>query len=133
MSSSVLLGFEVSLRTVIATLRVAGFHCWPEAPDAVKHLRDRHRHEFLFRAEVVVEHEERQVEFQILQHQMRLCLEQLYERYDLGLEFGRRSCETLAQELAGSLLKVFGILPSAVEVWEDCENGSRVLLRPVCE
>jgi len=49
--------------SVYATGRWVGFHCWPNAPEYVGFLRDRHRHEFHWKVSWAVEHEDRQVEF----------------------------------------------------------------------
>lgn len=114
---------DVVSRLVVATLREPGLHCWPAAFPAVGHLRHLHRHVFWFRVEVTVCHEERQVEFQVLQKAIAEALRRLYEPCPFGFMFGDRSCETIARELAEALSQY---RVSAIEVWEDGENGCRV-------
>jgi hypothetical protein len=115
--------------TVIATFRVHGFHAWPRAPREVAYLSSRHRHEFHFRVEVEVTDPDREVEFHTLQ---RASLAVLAEAYPGAVvpgeyEFGPSSCEHIATSLLNKMVKV-GHPVSAVECWEDGENGARVAL-----
>jgi len=107
--------------TVMVTHRVPGFHYWPGAPPEVSYLSHRHRHMFLIIASVVVSHSNREVEFHTLQNDVRRSFR------DDGHDFGSRSCEMIARELA-SHLGSQGYVVSWVEAWEDGENGSRVEL-----
>lgn len=107
---------------MIVCLRRPGFHCWPEAPEQVDFLRVRHRHLFCFRVEYEVSHGEREVEFFLARLDVCRVL-QVHER-EHGLEFGTLSCEDIAQEIHRRLPN--GRKPSAVEVWEDGENGARL-------
>ena len=110
---------------VIAVVRVPGFHRWPEAPEVVRFLRERHRHVFTVRCEWVVGGDDRQVEFFVAQGWIRSALA-TWPSDQRGIEFDRRSCETIARNVA-EVLSAFGYpAPSAVEVWEDDEDGSRV-------
>ena len=108
--------------TVIAVVRVIGFHAWPAAPPSVAHLAVRHRHVFTIRAEFGVVHGDREVEFHTAQKWVADVLRFAVPAYDFGYEFGSMSCEHIAQLVHQQL----HIKPSAVEVWEDDENGSRV-------
>lgn len=103
--------------TVIATIRIEGFHRWPEAPEPVEFLRARHRHLFLVRGERHVSHVDRDTEFILLGQAMRVWLARLFGE---PMELGSYSCEGLAREMLDSLTL------DAVEVWEDAENGARV-------
>ena len=107
---------------VIATVRRAGFHCWPGAPQSASHLLARHRHLFTFRVEVQVEHDDRDTEFHELMGDILGALG-CFGLGDHGIEFRARSCEMIAVELANHTARQ-DIL--AVEVWEDDEHGARV-------
>lgn len=107
---------------VIVTLRRAGFHHWPGAPDNERHLADRHRHQFTFRAEFGVKHGDREVEFHAAQAMMIEAL-MLFEWSVHGIEFGARSCEQIAVALHDALS---ALEPCAIEVWEDDEHGARL-------
>ena len=116
--------------TVFCTARTVGFHSWPEAYDEVAYLRAPHRHEFHFRAECVVDHDERQVEFHTLRRALEQCLDEWRKRAaaDYGpteIDFGTNSCEAIAR-LTMSWLKAEDFAVTAVEVSEDGENGARV-------
>ena len=116
--------------TVLTSFSVVGFHRWPNAPARVHHLRDEHRHVFVYRVEVDVKHDDRDVEFQMLQADCRQWVVDTYPGYGEdktdGLRFDTRSCERLAAELFLHLVEK-GVCVSAVEVWEDNESGARVV------
>lgn len=102
---------------VYCTVLFEGIHCWPECPfDEVKYLRDPHRHVFYIRAFKKVNHDDRDVEFIMLKHQIERYLSTVYP----GGEIGRKSCEMLAEEL----INTFEL--SACDVSEDNENGAIV-------
>lgn len=103
-------------RRVIATARFEGFHCWPDAPDEVAFLRDRHRHVFHVRAEKAVTHSDRDVEFVLLGRAVKAFCEGLAG----SAEVESWSCEHWAE----ALIERFDL--TACEVWEDGENGARV-------
>lgn len=89
---------------ITARSRCIGFHRWPDAPDPRAYLRDRHRHEFHIAAVVAVEHSERAVEFHDLQQVIAAVIPHLADDMSSdAFEFGSRSCEVLAQGLAGQL------------------------------
>lgn len=101
---------------VFATTRFEGFHRWPDAPEEVAFLRDRHRHVFHVRAEVPVRHDDRDVEFILLGRRVAAEVEVIRSTQDVSCW----SCERWANELVDRL----GL--SACEVSEDGENGARV-------
>ncbi len=115
------------IATVISTFTLNGFHAWDGAPSELTYLSMRHRHEFRFRIECRVGHDDRQVEFHQLQRAARRHIDALYPHGGNGgeLEFGSRSCEMIAREVLECLTKN-GWTLSAVEVWEDGECGARV-------
>jgi hypothetical protein len=107
-----------SMTSIVVTLQVTGFHCWPAAPLVYGYLRDRHRHTFHIRAEKCVSHSDRNIEFNDFKERLRLWL---LARFGDPCEFSSRSCE----ELALLLCKEFDLC--ACEVFEDGENGARVV------
>ncbi len=106
-------------RVVFVTLRVAGFHCWTAAPDAVGYLRSTHRHLFHLRVEWRVDHDERQIEFHMALAEVRAVLATWGPE---PVNFGAWSCESLARWLYDHLTTK----PSAIEWSEDGECGARV-------
>jgi hypothetical protein len=107
---------------IIVTFRTPGFHRWPEAPETHEYLRARHRHEFVFRAEYLVGHGNRDLEFHTMQASLRDFVLGRWPADSLGQEFGPMSCEMIARDVMGKMT----LAPNAVEVWEDGENGARV-------
>jgi hypothetical protein len=114
-------GSQVSRTTVIVTVRVPGFHAWPNAPGAVRYLAHRHRHLFTVRAEFDVVNCDREVEFHIAQGWVRDAVDTLAPKTD----FKAMSCESIAIALH-MVMADKRRRTSAIEVWEDDENGSRV-------
>ncbi len=113
---------------VITKFGVPGFHRWSDAPEEVAHLRASHRHIFSFRIGVHVDHNNRDVEFQLLQtHAMAWITDQ--PQTELGvfaIEFGEKSCEHIATMMIEYLNEHHGYHVAFVEVFEDDENGARV-------
>lgn len=107
----------------ITTVVVEGVHYWPNCTiDEVGYLSHPHRHLFKIKAFCKVNHDDRDVEFILLGHQIKHYLAVKYWNKNLELlNFGSLSCESIGKEI----LKVFGGI-WAVEVWEDDENGARV-------
>jgi len=111
---------------VVVTFQMEGFHNWPEAgdyfPDA-EFLENRHRHMFHFTLKSKVRHDDRDIEFILFAREVKNWLNDEY--YINGaLEFGRMSCEMIAQKL----LEQFEC--EYVSVFEDGENGAEVFLEP---
>lgn len=113
---------------VYCTLQVEGTHNWPECPfDEVAYLRDPHRHIFHIKAYTVVNHDDRDVEFIMLKHEIEQYLHEKYycganklAMFDSLHKFGAMSCEMIAREL----IEKFHL--SRCEVSEDNENGAIV-------
>lgn len=107
----------ISTRTsVYCTFQFEGFHKWPDAPDAVAFLRDRHRHMFHVRVEMTVTHDDRDIEFILLKKKA----EQLVQGLLQSVETINWSCEKWAREL------LIALIANRVEVNEDGENGAVV-------
>lgn len=108
---------------VVVTLQVEGFHCWPEAPEEVKFLRDNHRHLFHIRAVKEVAHGDRDVEIIMLKRALQRDLHACFvhpSSNDLVCEFGSMSCEHIAKHL----FETHSL--SYCQVLEDGENGGIV-------
>ncbi|WP_431773614.1 hypothetical protein [Streptomyces cucumeris] len=99
--------------------RLPGYHRYPAAPPARSHLASRHRHVFRVRAEVLVRHDDRDIEFMDLAEQLR-------QWWGPGeRELGSASCEAVARELGTYLTgKGLPVLETAVAVAD--EGGARV-------
>jgi hypothetical protein len=108
---------------IIVTWDQVGFHRWPDAPAGRDYLAARHRHLFHFRVELVVMHDDREVEFHDL-------LDLAKARAAEFAEADARSCEHMARVVAGWICTTFGERACAVEVWEDKENGARIERTP---
>lgn len=48
---------------IFVTFQVERVHCWPDADDEVKYLRQLHRHLFHWHVKVSVKHDDREIEF----------------------------------------------------------------------
>lgn len=105
---------------VTVTTQFEGFHCWPDAPDEVAFLRDRHRHMFHVKAVKRVSHDDRDVEFILLKRAIDTKVVTM-QAAD-GVDVSTWSCERWALELVNE----FGL--SECEVSEDGENGARVVV-----
>lgn len=117
-------------KVIWVTFDKVGFHKYPDAPDEVAYLRDRHRHIFKFRVTIEVEHDNRAIEF----HMLKNWLVSLYETGALEVDY--KSCEMLAEDLLSKVSDKYGtieICPGhgihrrmSVEVSEDGECGAIV-------
>ena len=107
---------------VFCSLQFEATHNWPECPfSEVDYLCDPHRHVFHVKAYKKVFHDDRDVEFIMLKHDIMDYLHAEYydEAYRMGV-LGKTSCEMLAAEL----IEQFDL--SICEVSEDGENGAVV-------
>jgi hypothetical protein len=110
----------VLTRRVWVTHRFEGFHSWEGAPAGREYLAHPHRHLFHVRAEVDVDHGDREVEFHDL-------LDQVVD-YCGGLVGLLGSCEAIAEVLAVELERRYPGRRVAVDVSEDGEAGATVTL-----
>lgn len=89
---------------ITALIRVPGLHHWPHAHAGRSYLAAPHRHLFHVKATVAVEHDERDVEFHDLADLMSERVELMGTPHGWGaIDFGPKSCETLARELLSDL------------------------------
>lgn len=104
-------------RTVDTYNEIIGFHRYPTAPQFCLYLAARHRHTFVIRASFSVSHNNRQVEINQRQNEIKsyLCT-----KYGEPCEFGDMSCEDIAEEL----LTQFAA--SRVQVLEDGYGGATI-------
>lgn len=114
-------------KEVWTTFQIEATHNWPECPfEEVDFLRVPHRHMFHVKAYKEVTHNDRDVEFILLQ---RKLIHYFYNTYYNAVknihQFGHKSCEMIAQEL----IEKFNL--SCCEVSEDLENGA--VVTPVAE
>jgi len=113
----------VSITTeVYCTLQAEGIHRFPGCPyTEVPYLKDTHRHVFHIKAWKKVSHDNRDVEFICLKHEIKSYL---YDRYFDSewrlFNFDTMSCEMIAKEL----ISKFDL--SRCDVSEDEENGAIV-------
>lgn len=104
---------------------VPGYHCWPSAPEAVAFLRASHRHDFFYTVTLEVYHHDREVEFFLLQTELRTRVLGGYPMGAAGaLDFGSSSCEQLAQEIVAYIMEHYPGRDGSVEVSEDETNSS---------
>ena len=119
-------------KVIWVTFDKVGFHKYPDAPDEVAYLRDRHRHVFKFRVTVEVTHNDREIEF----HMLKNWLMSLYDSKALEVDY--KSCEMLAEDLLSKISSKYGVLAGtgnnavremSVEVSEDGECGAIVKVK----
>lgn len=106
--------------SIVVVFAMPGFHCYPEAPEDVSFLRDRHRHLFHFRSYFRVSHNNRDLEYF---QQAAKVKKVLAEEFGEPCEFNHMSCEMIASWL---LCRFEQEACYKVEVSEDGENGSIV-------
>lgn len=106
---------KLTATTVYCTVLFEGIHCWPDCPfDEVSYLRSPHRHVFYIRAHKNVFHDDRDIEFIMLKHEIERYLKTQYPDGQLGA----KSCEMLGREL----MERFDLCQ--IDVSEDNENGA---------
>jgi len=114
---------EIFVRTTFV-----GYHNWPEAPEEVDFLRNRHRHVFHVEVHFPII-ADRQLEFFIMKRVVNEAINFTFPHDNLNGEFelGENSCENICLTLEGYLTKYN---PTKIIVSEDNENGS-ILYREV--
>lgn len=115
------------LTTVFCRFRVAGLHNWEGAPTEHAYLALVHRHEFHVELHVKVDHDDRDVEFILMKTHAIEDFRKIGQwNYDFKmLDFGSRSCEMMAVELA-HLMSLRKYTVFAISVSEDGENGATI-------
>jgi len=101
---------------LFVTCQFEGFHCWPDAPEEHKYLRDLHRHMFHVRVEIETT-SDRQVEF----IELKRAVEENLRFWHSTQDVRTWSCETWARHIFNSFSGVV-----LVSVSEDDENGAIV-------
>ena len=126
----------ITTKTLKVRTSFKGTHNWPEASqfagEQVQFLEARHRHTFHVQAELKVKDSDREVEFFVFQGQVNEAIKDIYETDGLVYNLGRRSCETIAEEII-SHLRVkhnYQNMYLAMEIWEDNEVGARIESEP---
>jgi hypothetical protein len=110
----------IAKTTAVVRFRVPGWHAWVNAPAHRRYLSFAHRHLFHVEAELAVLHDDREVEYHDL---LDFCV----ARFPAG-QYGGKSCEMLARELAEELVRQYPGRAVRVSVFEDGEVGSQVFL-----
>lgn len=115
--------------TITARFTLAGLHHWPGAHDARAYLRDLHRHLFHVQLTAGVTHDERDIEWHDLTELAEKRFRGMADSFHDGLlNYGARSCETLARQLFEA---VHDAVPTLLEVrvGEDGEFQATVRAR----
>lgn len=109
-------------RYIIVRGQYDGFHKYEHAPEEVAFLKNLHRHLFKWEAEIQVFHDDRELEFFMVQALInREILPFCTQLLDLG------SCEQQAERILKGLINAYGTDRSyLIGVSEDGENGARV-------
>lgn len=125
----------MSTTTITARVAEPGLHHWPDAPEGRAYLGSPHRHLFVARAVVYVDHGNRDVEFHDLGDDLRLALRGCTGTLAYGehgtslLDFGPQSCEHLATSIADTLAGRYAV--AEVSVSEDDEFTATVYPDPI--
>lgn len=115
----------MAVMLVYCTTRFIGFHKWNDAPDALAHLRNVHRHEFHVKVKVKVSHNDRFVEFQHMRaHLDEYLTEAFVNTQETPYSF---SCEMIAEKIAAHMIHQLNYEVITVDVSEDGENGATFL------
>ena len=110
------------IRSITSRTSFEGIHCWPEAPDEVSFLRNPHRHIFGVVVEIETEHNDRDLEFIMVKHQLDNRLNAELDSNGVW-QMGRKSCEDVAEMLLQFLHNKYPGRLISVSVYEDDENG----------
>ena len=106
---------------VFCTLQIEGTHNWPDCPFVeVDYLKVPHRHIFYVKAYKRVFHDDRDVEFIMLKHEIKEHFTKYFDEKKQLCVFGAMSCEMIARDLMDKYTL------SRCEVSEDNENGAVV-------
>ena len=99
-------------------------HRYADAPEEVAYLRHLHRHMFNYEVEIEVFHDDRELEFIMVKHDIDEYLTRRYEEWD-----DRTSCEQMAKCIGLWLQSKNGFERDlTVSVFEDNENGAKVIM-----
>lgn len=103
-----------------------GLHFWNDAPTKVSWLRLLHHHNFVVRAKIAVVHDDRELEYFMVQSELEKWCNQLKPL----IRSEGYSCETIAKKLIEVIKLKYGERAIAVTVHEDDNHGSEVVYEP---
>ena len=122
------MGLELQRTMIWVRFQREGIHKYPAAATDpalatgdeydVSFLAHPHRHIFHFEVAIQVFHDDRDVEF----IQFKRWMEELYSADVLELDY--KSCEMIADELAGTICSAYPGRDLTITVSEDGENGA---------
>jgi len=98
------------------TTSFEGFHKYPDAPEEVSFLKERHRHIFKLKIWIEVFHNDRDIEF--------ILFKRFIDSLIVENEMDYKSCEMISDDLANWINEKFPKRTIKIEVSEDGENGS---------
>ena len=107
--------------SIVVRTQFEGFHKYTNAPDEVSYLRQLHRHLFKVEVELSVTHNDRDLEFIIVKHNIEDFLKNKYQQGETY------SCEQIADDICQHLHNCFNSRRISCLVTEDGENGGRVV------
>lgn len=110
-------------RWIEVSFRKAGVHYYPGCDqvaflEPVSYLANRHRHLFHFAVSIEVYHNDRELEFLMVQDE----LQGLFEKGTMDIN--GKSCEMLAEDLINYISETYPGRDILVKVHEDGENGA---------
>lgn len=99
-------------------------HRYATAPAEVAYLRNLHRHMFNYEVELEVFHDDRELEFIMVKHDIDGYLARRNEDWE-----EKTSCEQMAKCIGLYLQTKYGFERSlSVSIFEDNENGAKVIM-----
>ena len=91
-------------------------HCYPTAPVAVKHLRNKHRHTFFVSATIEVTDDNRQLEFYLVKDYLDTVVTQN--------NMNSLSCEMICDIYYNAIERKYGKRKVMIEVSEDNQRSA---------
>ena len=118
---------------IIVRTEFEGLHSWKNAPEEVSYLKNQHRHIFHVEATISVTHNDRELEFIMVKHEINSaisdhiahCVE--VAEHDDTHEVNLGSCEMMCDVILGHLQNKYGPRYYDIKVFEDGENGGEVI------
>lgn len=99
-------------------------HRYASAPQEVQYLRNLHRHMFHYEVELEVFHDDRELEFIMVKHDIDTYLMD----HSVGWD-EKTSCEQMAKYIGAWLQTKHGFdRDLTVSIFEDNENGAKVIM-----
>lgn len=108
-------------QTIIIQTELDALHKYVNAPKEVEYLKNIHRHLFKICVEMEVFHDDRELEFIIVKHDLNEWLNNKYQMKEVA------SCEQIANDICDYLTQSYGATRRVIcTVLEDGENGGKV-------